>query len=160
MTGTSDKNDTLEEYFRAMRARNESPNDDLLARVLADAEAEQTRHASSVPVMDADAAVQIRARQTPGFWGRLTGGATRSGFDFSPLRLLGGWPVATGFAAVTCAGIWIGTLPQNPISETGLFVVSDAGTELAAWGDVMAFGLTSETVSADGTTDAVPAEDL
>lgn len=166
MTGKPEDHDGLESLFFAARSRPEAPDADLMARVLASAEAEQDVHmrrADANALADKTETGESTAhspdkRRVSGFWQSLSEAAARVSLDHAPLRTLGGWPVAAGFAAVTCAGIWLGTLPQSPISSSGLFVVSDAGIALEAWGDVTAFGLVDGELSDDSFAETLSGE--
>jgi len=158
MTGKPDDTEELEAFFRAARSWPEVPDSDLLARVLAAAEAEQAAQAAARA--DRSVTTGAAARGRPSAWERIAGAVPRIGLDHAPLRLLGGWPVTAGFVAATCAGIWIGTLPQNPISDSGLFVVSDAAGGLEAWGEVAAFGLVAEDAGVGGPAGAIVEEDM
>lgn len=145
MTRTPDDNEHLDNFFRAARSRPETPDVNLLTRVLEAAEAEQTAKAQDKSAVRPQPATQSVSSNSNGFFGAIA--STLRGHV--PIRALGGWPVAAGFAAVACTGVWIGTLPQNPISQSGIFVVSDASISLEGWGDVTGFGL----AEAAGTED-------
>lgn len=143
MTRTPDDNERLELFFRAARSRPETPDVNLLTRVLEAAEAEQTAELQVKSAVQSQPATQSVSSKSNGFFGTIA--STLRGHV--PIRALGGWPVAAGFAAVACTGVWIGTLPQNPISQSGIFVVSDASASLEGWGDVTGFGLAEATAT-------------
>ena len=81
----TDRHDTdrLETLFAAARDAAPLPRGDLLARVEADALAEQARQA------------RLRRVARPGIWPQLR-------------AALGGWPGLAGLAAACAAGIWLG----------------------------------------------------
>jgi hypothetical protein len=102
----------LEAHFAA--ARQTTPPEALLARVLADAEAAR-------PVAGG-------VRAGPGRRLSAPGGA------FSRLRAaLGGWPALAGLAAATMAGLWIGVAAPSALGAgwLGLVPGPEAGFELA-----------------------------
>lgn len=74
--------DPLEDFFAAGRAERAQPDAALMARILADAEAETAARAAPAPVRES----------------RLR----------SVLRGIGGWPALAGLATATVAGVWIG----------------------------------------------------
>jgi len=85
----------LDSLFGAARAHPAMGEPDLMARVLADAEAVQPRGPAR------------RARMSkPPFWQQL-------------VAVLGGWPAVAGLASATVAGVWIGA--SNPtLLDAGL----------------------------------------
>lgn len=105
-----DQNDkALEAFFAAGRGHAPAPSESLLARVLADAEAEMAR---PVPAMAA-------ARPAP-----------RPGLLASVAAALGGWAGLGGLATATAAGVWIGFAGlADPLDATGLFA-QDLSVEL------------------------------
>jgi len=94
----------LEPFFAAARARPPEPGPDLLARVLAEAEAVQAARPAAVRDTGAAAA-------GPSGWRALIG-------------VLGGWGGAGGLLAAGVAGLWIGF--------SGIGALGAASTEL--WG--------------------------
>ncbi len=78
------QDDELDHFLEAARQTAVDPSEDLVARILADADAMQ-------PV--AAAAVVTPAK--PGVLGRL-------------VLALGGWPAASGLVTATLAGVWFG----------------------------------------------------
>lgn len=90
----SDKDtNALEAFFAAARAHPPAPSSNLLARVLADAEAEQVRITALAEVIHT---------------------APRSGLWEQVYRLLGGWPALAGLTTAVVAGVLIGaTLPER-----------------------------------------------
>lgn len=84
MMMTNDKRDDvdLEAYFEAGRQTSVMPSSDLLARVMADAEAQVAKQ-SPVPT-------------------------TQAGFLSVLWSAIGGWPAAAGMATATLVGVWIG----------------------------------------------------
>ena len=87
--------DDLDDLLALAKARPVTPGDDLMARVLADAAAQQSP-----------------ARVRTG----SPSGTTRWLQD-----LLGGWPVLTGILAAGLSGLWIGVAP--PAGVEGLAAV-------------------------------------
>lgn len=83
MTDASEKPDPLETDFAALKAQTSPPGDDLMARVVADAQAEQTAFMAPPVVARQPARVRFMA-------------------------LIGGWPSMAGLATAGLAGIWIG----------------------------------------------------
>lgn len=82
-----DLNDTgLEAFFAAGRASAPAPSDALLARIMADAEAEMVR--PTVAVMPRPAA--------------------QTGIFATAIASIGGWAGLGGLATATAAGVWIG----------------------------------------------------
>ena len=81
----------LDAVFDTARRQEVAPSDDLMARVLADAAAEQ-------PVPGR----QPVARQ--GVFARL-------------LENLGGWPAVSGLAAAGVAGLWVGLVPPAGVED-------------------------------------------
>ena len=79
---TDQRDDMLEALFAQARQEAAAPPDDLVARILADADTEATaREAPATP---------------PRFWPSLLDG-------------LGGWPSLAGLAAAAVTGLWIGS---------------------------------------------------
>jgi hypothetical protein len=91
------RDDEMAGLFEAARNRAPLPSADLIARILADAEAQ----AAPEPV---PAAKARRAPPAPGFWATLVAG-------------LGGWPVLAGMATATVAGVWLG-FPAPEVLDT------------------------------------------
>lgn len=89
---TERRNDTgLDAFLAAARDEAPLPSGDFLARVEADALAEQARRVGMRP-----------ARPGP----------------FAQLRaVLGGWPGLAGLAATCAAGVWIGVNPPADLSD-------------------------------------------
>jgi hypothetical protein len=80
----------LEALFDEVRGETPVVSDDLMARILSDAE-----HAlPSTPV---------ESEEVPGFWAQIFGG-------------IGGWPAISGLAAATVAGVWIGVAPPDGLN--------------------------------------------
>ena len=89
----TDKHDEfgLDAYFDAVRKATRVPSGDLMARVLADAEAQQM---ANVPAPAAQ----------PGLFASLW-------------AAIGGWPTAAGMVTATLVGIWIGISPPAPLEQ-------------------------------------------
>ncbi|EYD75489.1 Dihydroorotate dehydrogenase [Rubellimicrobium mesophilum DSM 19309] len=85
--------DDLENLFSEARALRPEPGDDLMARILADAEAVAAERERPVRPVSAG----------PGWrnW----------------LRTLGGWPAVGGLVASTVAGLWIGVAQPAALSD-------------------------------------------
>ena len=89
------------------------PSGDLMARVLADAEAMQPQPA-----------------------GLAAGPAPRRGMLAGIVSALGGWPSLGGLAAATVAGLWIGFSATPTLAPDGLAgLVSDETTQYLAYLD-------------------------
>ena len=99
----------LESYFEAARRESVEASPVLLARVLADAEAEQANLAMSGATVAPD-------RQSV-FANLLAG--------------IGGWPSVAGLATATVAGIWIGfSAPETVDGLAGGVLSLTDGSEL------------------------------
>ena len=79
---TDDRDDALDALFAEARKAAPVPSDDLMARILADAETEAAAREAPAP--------------RPRFWPSL-------------LESLGGWPSLAGLAAAAVTGLWIGS---------------------------------------------------
>lgn len=73
----------LEAYFQAERGASVAPSDDLMARILADATAQQ------VPVVGP--VLVSNSNPWPAFWAAI-----------------GGWPTVTGMTTAGLVGVWVG----------------------------------------------------
>lgn len=94
-------------FFEAMRRDAPAPSAALLARVIADAEAEaRLRAAPPCPVPAG-----------PGWLGRLVAG-------------LGGWGVVAGLTAATLAGVWLGFFVSTEAPELLSMLASEESYEL------------------------------
>ena len=82
----------LEDFFQAARDTAPVPSAALLARVLADAAAQQP-----APV----------AAPRRGIWRRLSGA-------------VGGWPALAGLATATLAGVWIGYAAPGAVGDLAI----------------------------------------
>lgn len=78
------RDDDLELFFEAGRADAPVPSQELMARIMADAEANMP---PAAPVVQA---------------------APKAGLFAGLLAAIGGWPAMAGLATATVAGIWIG----------------------------------------------------
>ena len=81
----TNKDDELDILFHAARRSTVAPSNDLLGRIMADADTAMPR-AHTAPKM----------------------AATKSGIFATLWSAIGGWPAAAGMAAATLAGVWIG----------------------------------------------------
>ncbi|PJI85030.1 hypothetical protein BC777_3026 [Yoonia maricola] len=84
--------DMLDDLFAMARGEKPVPGDDLVARVLADADAIQP------------GVVTAATTSQKGLWPRL-------------LEAVGGWPAISGLAAATVAGIWVGIAPPSSVED-------------------------------------------
>ena len=93
MTDDERQERRLEVAFEAAGAARPEPSAELMARVLADAEAAQAEFApASVP-------------------------RPRSGYLRQFFETLGGWPAIAGLTAAGVAGIWLGVNPDTGVSD-------------------------------------------
>lgn len=98
MTNNSTDNLTdeqmLDAAFAQMRVQDVAPRDDLLDRIM----------------LDADAVLADRA-VTP------ASNSSKTGFGAMLLDLIGGWPSLGGLAAATVAGLWIGVVQPTALTD-------------------------------------------
>lgn len=94
--------DTLEQLFAEARDETVHLPDELMQRILADAERQQV-DAPQGAVAD--------------------GSATASGFWHQMLAMLGGWPAMGGLAAACAAGVWIGLAPPTFLPDPAELVM-------------------------------------
>lgn len=97
---TNPNDDDLVALFAQARSADTSPSDDLMARILGDADAVQ------------DGFTPVQTSENPGLWARM-------------MDALGGWPSLSGLAAATVAGIWVGVAPPSAIEELTATVLGD-----------------------------------
>ncbi len=93
MMTTDRKGDPLEPLFEAARAEAPQPSAELMARILADAQA----HLPTPTPAPVAAMRPVRAVQP-----------VRRGWLAGLLAALGGWPSVAGMATATVAGLWLG----------------------------------------------------
>ncbi|HHI69588.1 MAG TPA: dihydroorotate dehydrogenase [Rhodobacteraceae bacterium] len=93
--------DDLELYFAAERNSAVQPSNDLLRRVMADAEA-------ALPDFERSA------------------DKAKSGVFSVLWRAIGGWPVVAGLAAATVAGVWIGFSQPAGIERVSAFYLGQS----------------------------------
>ena len=99
--------DFLDDIFAEARAVTPDPHEDLVARVLADA---------VLPPRSQ----QTEPRET--LWTRF-------------LDSIGGWPAASGLAAATLVGVWIGVAPPSSVEElTASFIGEQVSVALFSSG--------------------------
>lgn len=96
----------LEAFFEAERNAAPEAEADLLARVLADAYAEQDAIAPTAPAR-------------PAF--RQNGGWMRGLYD-----ALGGWPAMAGLATAAVVGVWIGFNPPSALDGISLALMDSS----------------------------------
>jgi len=99
---TRPNDDFLDDLLAHARKSESAPDDDLVARVLADAEAVQAGFPGSPA-----------AGSPPGLLARI-------------LDTLGGWPAVSGLAAATVAGVWIGVAPPASVEEITAGLMGEA----------------------------------
>lgn len=99
-----EKDEDMDLFFDAARAAAPQPSADLMARIMADAEAQQ-------PV-----AVPLAPRQHPGII---------RGF----LAAIGGWPAMAGMMTATVAGLWIGVNPPTGLEDIASTFLGSKTTE-------------------------------
>ena len=100
MTMTNPNEDMLEDAFAKARAVEATPSDDIMVRILADADSVQGGF------------VVASAPEKTGLWERMMDG-------------LGGWPAVSGLAAATVAGIWVGVAPPTALEDLTSSVIGD-----------------------------------
>ena len=100
MTMTDPHDEMLDDLFATARKGEVEPSDDLTARVLADADAQQ------------QLAPQVSASTQPGLWAQL-------------MDAIGGWPAVGGLVTATIAGIWIGVAPPAAVEELTATLIGD-----------------------------------
>ncbi|WP_246175755.1 hypothetical protein [Roseovarius bejariae] len=93
MTDDDRQETRLEAAFEAARAARPEPSAELMARVLADAEAAQAGFAPAPAPRP------------------------RSGYLRQFFETLGGWPAMAGLTAAGVAGIWLGVSPDVGLSD-------------------------------------------
>lgn len=91
MNRDQDDIQALDACFKAGRAASLNPSAELLARVLADADAVQSGLRASDVQFPPPRATRLRQM----------------------VKALGGWPALGGLAAATVAGVWIGLSPPD-----------------------------------------------
>lgn len=123
--------DMLEAAFGAARRTPAEPDDALMARLVADAEA-----------MAASRAPRSTPAQ-PGWLARALSG----------MRLLGGWPAMTGLAASAVVGMWLGANPPAPIERIALDWVPTGQSTAQSTGQSTAQDSVLIDLSADAATD-------
>lgn len=99
MTMTNPNDDKLDALFAQARTAAPEPSVDLMARVLADAEAVQPKSA-------------VETAPEGGFWARF-------------MDAIGGWPAASGLAAATVAGVWVGIAPPASVEDLTASLLGD-----------------------------------
>jgi len=104
----------LEAFFVAARSDPPVPSDALMARIMADAEAEAHGR-------DATMAVAQPARRT------------RRGLIATVIGALGGWPAMAGMVTATMAGVWFGFAAPDEVNALagGLLGIDSAATATA-----------------------------
>ena len=103
---TNHNDDMLDDIFASSRSAPCVPDEALTARVLADAQAIQAGFAAT-PLPE-----------QPGLWSRI-------------LDALGGWPSVGGLATATIAGVWIGVVPPQSVSDiTAAFLGDEVSISL------------------------------
>ena len=111
----------LDSMFEAARATAPTPDGDLMARIMADAEA------------------QIAAQARP------LAKAPSPGFLAGLLALVGGWPAAAGLATATVVGLTVGLSTPDTLDDlTGGYLAAATGYDLdvlmPSYGDLLGEG--------------------
>jgi hypothetical protein len=97
-----DKDDlALDALFQTARAQTIGPDDDLIARIMADAARLQPKPAALVP----------RPINRPGW-----------------LAALGGWPALSGLVAASATGFWLGVAPPEGLTTWATSYLGTADT--------------------------------
>ncbi len=96
---TNPNEDMLDDIFAQARAATPAPSDDLMARVLTDAE-------------DVQPGNLLGAAQRPSLWSRMS-------------DAIGGWPAVSGLAAATVAGVWVGIAPPAQVEDLTASFIGD-----------------------------------
>ncbi|MEO1639584.1 MAG: hypothetical protein AAFU41_10110 [Pseudomonadota bacterium] len=99
MTMNDPHDDMLDDLFATARKGTAQPGHDLIARVLADADALQSAPAP-------------QPAQKPGLWTQL-------------MEAIGGWPAVSGLATATIAGVWIGVAPPAAVEDLTATLIGD-----------------------------------
>jgi len=115
---TDPKSTELDVFFAAAKENVPTPNQDLMARVMADAAALQPQNAGFAPVAK------------PGVWESF-------------LDMIGGWPALSGVAAAGVAGVWLGVAPPVSLEQLTSDVMG-TNTSISLLSDVG--GLLGETI--------------
>ncbi len=100
MTDERRNEQELEALFAAARRDAPTPSADLMARVLADAEAAQAQAQAAPAARPTRPAARPRWRQV--------------------VDLLGGWPAMAGLATAGVAGLWLGVAPPAALLDLPL----------------------------------------
>jgi len=106
--------DRLEDIFQQACAAAPLPSAALLARVMADAEAELAARALPLPP-----AAPARGAAVGGFWA-------------GALALVGGWRALGGLASATLAGVWIGFAGADGLSGVAADLLTGGATATLA----------------------------
>jgi len=96
---TNPNDDMLDDLFAQAREVKPVPSDDLMARVLADAD-------SMLPSSGVMSAAQTS------LWARI-------------MDAIGGWPAVSGLAAATVAGVWVGVAPPASVEDLTASFIGD-----------------------------------
>ncbi len=110
MTHTPPETDPLEAHFRALREDVPTPDDALMARILADADAVQAdRDAMTAPALPQAAKPDTLITQI--------------------IKTIGGWPGLAGLATAGIAGVWIGVSAPATLMQTSELLLLGAGDD-------------------------------
>ena len=101
--------DALEAFFAAGRAEAPEPGAELMARIMADADAEiDARSAARAPTPQ---------WQKPGLWAAL-------------VRGIGGWPALASMATAAVTGVWLGFASPDQLNAlTGGLLLPESANE-------------------------------
>lgn len=104
---TPENDDFLDAFFDDAKKSTPDMPDGLMARMMADAQAETDRRA------------KIAVATAPkSFWSQIWGA-------------VGGWPALAGLSAATLTGVWIGLNPPAAVSDTMAQVLGQDGTAVS-----------------------------
>ena len=116
MTKPKQDDDTLlDDLFAQARQVSVQPPEDLVARIMADAAAQQ------------QASDMVQSAPSVGLFSRL-------------LETLGGWPAVSGLAAATVAGVWIGVAPPSSVEAVTAPLLGES-VAVSLLGSELDFGL-------------------
>lgn len=109
----ADETTRLDELLAAVRYARQDIPDDLVGRILTDADRIQANRVASPRV--------VEERREPGLWRQLLIG-------------LGGWPALGGMAAACATGVWIGMFPPDILPD-----LSDLVFQTQSDGDLLGY---------------------
>ena len=113
VSGSGDPDRMVDDLLSEIAARDVTPDDDLMARVLGDAALVQQRR------------LEVPIAPKASVWAQVG-------------QMIGGWPALGGLAAAGVAGLWIGVAPPADVES---FAASLLGTSETV--DLMGTGISS-----------------